>query len=364
MWAGIMIMMLSLGVPRPVDAARLKELVEVRGQRPNHLVGLGVVVGLAGTGDDASSFMAKRPLSTLLNQLGTAINPAEIRAKNVAMVMVTAELPPFARPGVDFDVVVSSMGTARSLEGGTLVATALKGVDRRTYALAQGQLTVGGYEVSSAFSGSFARKNHVTVARIPNGGIVEREIPQAMPTDWLVLHVKEPDFTTAARIAAAIDRDLGTGTAEVRDPGAVAVQLGAKWKGRVVDLVARIEAMEATPDAPARVVVDERTGTVVVGGQVTLEPVSIAYGGLQVEVNERLSVSQPSAFGAGDTAVVPDSHIEVQERGGRLRVVESATTVADVADALNALGVKPRDLIPILQALKAAGALRAEIKVL
>lgn len=345
-------------------AARLKELVEVEGFRSNALVGVGIVVGLAGTGDDASSFMAKRPLATVLKHLGTAVEPSEIKSKNVAIVMVTASLPAFARPGVPFDITVSSAGTAKSLAGGTLLATALKGVDRQTYALAQGQLLVGGFEVRSGFSGSLERKNHTTVARVPSGGTVEREVPQAMPDKTLVLHLKQPDFTTASRVAAAIDKSLGEKTARVRDPGSVAVNIGPDWSGRVVELIASIEALEASPDGPAKVVIDERTGTIVAGANVTLGAAAIAYGGISISIRERFAVSQPESFGRGDTTVVPESELRVDEQGGKLEVLADSGTVADVAKALNALGVRPRDLVPIFQALKAAGSLRAEIQVL
>lgn len=203
--------------PGRADAARLKELVDVEGFRSNPLVGLGIVVGLKGTGDDTSSFLARRPLATLMKHLGTNIDDADVRSRNVAMVMVTATLPPFAKPGVPFDVVVSSAGTARSLQGGTLIATGLRGVDRQTYAIAQGQLTTGGYDVSSSFSGSLSQKNHVTVARIPGGATVEREVALALPTKEIVLLLHEPDFTTASRISAAIVAKMGDGAAKVRD---------------------------------------------------------------------------------------------------------------------------------------------------
>jgi flagellar P-ring protein precursor FlgI len=350
--------------PRPAAAARLKELVEVEGFRKNVLVGVGIVTGLSGTGDDVGTFMAKRPLATLLRNLGSAIEPGEIRARNVALVTVTAELPPFARPGAAIDVTVSSVGTARSLEGGTLIATAMKALDQRTYAIAQGQLIVGGYDVGGR-TGSFERKNYVTVGRIPAGATVEREVANALPTGELVLTLKQPDFTTATRIRTSIDADLGADAARVRDPGAVVVKIGGDWSNRVVELVARLEALEATPDAPARVVIDERTGTIVVGNDVKLSPVAIAYGGLKIRVTERFAVSQPIApFGRGNTTITPDTQVDVTEQPARMSALPATSTVAELANALNGLGVKPRDLVAIFHALKAAGALAAEIKVL
>jgi flagellar P-ring protein precursor FlgI len=340
-------------------------LADVVGFRTNAIVGVGLVVGLNGTGDDASSFLTRRPLAALLKHLGSVIDPNDIKARNVAIVMVTANLPPFARPGMAIDVVVSSAGTAKSLQGGTLIETALKGPDHATYALAQGALALGGFTAQGG-SGSTSAKNHATVGRIPGGGMVEREAPAALPDGQVVLLLHDPDFTTASRIAAAVNKALGDGTAEVRDPAAVRVAIGGKWKARVVDFVARLEAIEAAPDAPARVVIDERTGTVVVGATVALGPASVAHGGLSVKVAEHAAVSQPNALAPrAQTVVTPESELAVDEGAGKLQpILKEAATVADVAAALNALGVKPRDLVAIFQALKAAGALRAAIEVL
>jgi flagellar P-ring protein precursor FlgI len=346
------------------EAARLKDLIEVQGFRSNHLIGIGLVVGLNGTGDRPGSFATQQPLATIMRNLGSSVDPSQVRAQNVALVTVTADLPPFARPGVPFDVTVSSMGTAKSLAGGMLIATALKGVDRNTYAIAQGALTVGGYQASSSLSGSFKSKNHVAVGRIPGGGIVEREVPQVLPRDRLSLLLKEPDFTTANRIAEAIDKSLGEQVAVVRDPGMVEVTVSEKWTDKVVGLIAAVEAIEAEPDAPARVIIDERTGTVVVGEKVTLSPAAISYGGITVEVTESFGVSQPNAFAEGETVVIPSSDIQVAEHSDELRALPSAPTLGEVVAALNALKVNPRDLVTILQALRAAGALRAEIETL
>jgi flagellar P-ring protein precursor FlgI len=349
----------------PAAASRLKDLVDVEGQRANAMTGFGIVVGLNGTGDDARSPVVRRSLAKMLKRLGVTVDAAEIKAKNVAAVVVTAELPAFARAGSRLDVLISSMGSARSLEGGTLLVTPLKGANMETYALAQGPISTGGFAVQGA-SGAQARKNHVTVARIPRGAIIERDAPALAPRGRIVLQLKQPDFTTATRIAAAIDAALGPGAARVRDPGSVTVLVAGKWHGRPVELVAAIEALEATPDAPARVVVDERTGTVVVGAHVTLGPAAIASGGLEVEIDESQEVSQPAgvASEAGKTVVAPKSQIQVKEGEGSLHVLAGGSTVADVAAALNALGVKPRDLVAILQALVAAGALTAEIELL
>ena len=344
-------------------ATRLKDLVEIAGFRPNHLVGMGLVVGLAGTGDDASSVMTRREIAVMAKRLGMIIDPNDVKAKNVAAVMVTAELSPFARAGVPMDVTVSSMGSAKSLVGGTLLLTPLKGPDLGTYALAQGALAVGGFAADSG-SGSSSKKNHTTVARIPGGARVEKDAPGALDRNEVVLLLREPDFTTASRIASAVNAALGEDSAHLRDPAAVSIAVGPRWRGRVVDLIATLEALDAEPDATAKVIIDERTGTIVAGAAVTLGPAAIAYGAINVDVQESQTVSQPGALASGQTVVAPQSQVKVEEQSGKLQVVQGAATVGGVAAALNTLGVKPRDLAAIFQALKASGALRAELVVL
>jgi flagellar P-ring protein precursor FlgI len=355
----------GLGFAAPADATRLKDLIEISGFRPNHLVGIGLVVGLAGTGDDASSVITRREMAVMAKRLGLNIEPNDFKAKNVATVMVTAELPPFARAGMPLDITVSSMGTAKSLAGGTLLVTPLKGPDLATYALAQGSVVVGGFAAEGG-SGSSTKKNHTTAARIPTGARVEKDAPGIPPKDEVVLILREPDFTTSSRIAAAVNTALGEGSARVRDPAAVTVVVGAAWKNKVVDLIATLEALDATPDVAARVIIDERTGTVVAGAGVTLGAAAVAYGGISVDVSETPVVSQPGALaGKGaKTVVTPQSEVKVEEKDGKLQVLSGAATVGGVAAALNQLGVKPRDLAAIFQALKAAGALHAELLVI
>ncbi len=350
------------GAASPARADRIKELASIEGVRSNQLTGFGLVVGLAGTGDDASSPMVRESLAKMLKRLGATIEPAQIKSKNVAAVLVTAELPPFARPGQSLDVLVSSMGSAKSLAGGTLIATPLKGADGRTWALAQGPVAVGGFLVEGGAGAQ--RKNHVTAARVPGGAMVEQDAPTMMPRGEIVLVLREPDFTTATRIADAIDRALGPGTARPRDAGAVAVTVTRPWRDRISSLVATVEALEVDPDVPARVVIDEKTGTVVIGGAVRLRAAAIAYGGLTVSIEEAPEVSQPGPLAGGKTEVVPRTSIEITDNGGELRPIADAASVTDVAAALNALGAKPRDLIAILQALRAAGALRADVEVM
>lgn len=354
-----------LGTPSPAEAARLKELVDVEGFRENPLVGYGIVVGLQGTGDNASDVATRQSLSRLMNHLGVEVDATQIKAKNVAAVVVTAQLPAFSKPGAKIDVTVSSMGSAKSLQGGTLISTPIKGADMNTYAVAQGSLSLGGFSVGGASGGS-SSKNHSTVGKIPGGGVLERGAPGAMPSKRVVLLLRDADFTTATRTAKAINSRFGARVAKVRDAGTVDVRIGKSWAGRVASLVATLESIDVTPDAPARIIVNERTGTVVVGSHVSIGEAAIAHGGITVNITENNLVSQPGAGllggGAGETAVVPDSQIEVTEAEGQLHVLPEAANVGDVAAALNGLGVKPRDLAAIFQALQAAGALRAEIK--
>jgi flagellar P-ring protein precursor FlgI len=276
-------------------------------------------------------------------------------------------LPAFSKPGAKIDVTVSSMGSAKSLAGGTLIATPLKGGDSKTYAVAQGSLSLGGFAVSGK-SGSGTTKNHPTVGKIPSGGVLERAAPGTMPKGKVVLLLREADFTTATRTAKAINARMGVKLATVRDAGTVEVKITPTWDKRVSSLVATLESVEVNPDTPARIVIDERTGTVVVGSHVTISEVAIAHGGITVRVKERQVVSQPDAGvlggGNGETEVVPETEVEVEEGEGQLHLIEDAANVGDVASALNSLGVKPRDLAAIFQALQAAGALRAEIKFL
>lgn len=354
---------LLLCTPDLAEANRLKDLVTIEGFRSNKLVGYGIVVGLNGTGDNARSPVVRRSLSNMLRRLGTRIDPEEIKARNVAAVILTTELPPFARPGMELDVTVSSLGEAKSLQGGTLVATPLKGVDKKTYAIAQGPLSSGSFAVEG-LSGSSTVKNHPTVARIPGGAMVETPAPTRLPNDRVTLLLKNPDFTTASRIANAIDATMSSSMATVRDPGAVSVRIAPEWRSRAVHLIATLESIEAVPDVPARVIVDERTGTVVVGAGVVLAEAAVAHGALTVTVQEAVDISQPGPLSTGDTAAAQRSDLEVKDTGGNLRTLRKSSTVGNVAAALNALGAKPRDLVSIFQALKAAGALHADVQVL
>lgn len=350
-------------IGKPVHAARLKELVEIEGLRENPLVGIGIVVGLTGTGDDASSIATRRPMAALLRHLGTNVDVNDIKAKNVALVTVTANLPAFARPGMPFDVTVSSMGSAKSLQGGTLIATPLKGADGNVYGVAQGPLALGGFAADGG-SGSGTKKNHVTAGRIPSGALCERVAPGSMPQSEIILLLRRADYTTASRIAQEITRALPDTPAEVRNAGVVSVGVARRWQRGQAELIANVLALEVVPDEKGRIVIDERTGTIVVGSHVTLDPAAVAHGGITVKVSENQAVSQPLPLAKGETAVTKQSDVQVEEGDGKLVPLPGAATVGDIAAALNALGVKPRDLIGIFQGLKRAGALHCELEVM
>ena len=365
-------------------AERVKGLADVKGARVNQLVGYGIVAGLAGTGDDASTGLSGPSIVVMLQRLGVRIDQTQLRLRNVAAVMVTADLPPNAGAGSAIDVTVSSIGSAKSLEGGTLLATPLKGADLKVYAIAQGPMSVGGFLVQGG-SGSKVTKNHTTVGRIPNGARVEREVQIQRDDDHIELALRAPDFTTAVRLAKAVDAMMqqrlppavteapatdapptedapaAPRMAWARDAGTIIVLVPPEDRERLPELISTIEALDVQADVPTRVIINERTGTVVLGDGVRLLPVAIAHGGLTVQINEAPQVSQPGAFAKGETVVVPRTDIKATDIGGQLHAVSEGTSLGQVVSALNALGVTPRDLVAIIQALKAAGALRAEV---
>lgn len=342
--------------------ARVKELTQVQGVRDNELFGYGLVVGLAGTGDSERVFFTSQSISSMLGRLGIRIDPREVRVRNVAAVMVTARLPPYSRPGAKIDVNVASMGNARSLGGGILLVTPLTGADGQVYALAQGPVNVGGYEASRA--GTSVRKNHPTSGRIADGATVERSVVVELGEGPLLFALQSPDFTTADRIAAAFNEALGENVARALDPAAVEVQVPAAFQDNVVGLIGRLESLEVEADQRARVVISERTGTVVVGTQVRLRPVAISHGGLRISIAETPVVTQPLPFSDGVTTRDRIADVRAEEGSTGMVALPAATDVDQLVQALNLLGVGPRDLIAILQAMKAAGALDAEIEVL
>jgi flagellar P-ring protein precursor FlgI len=346
-------------------ADRIKDLTSISGVRDNHITGFGLVVGLDGSGDDAKAPVTKSAMTKMLKKLGITIDPSDLKGKNIAAVMLTAELPAFAKPGMTFDVTVSSIGNAKSLAGGTLLATPLKGPDERTWAIAQGALSVGGF-VAEGASGSSSKKNHPTVGVLSGGATVEASAPTVMPEREIVFVLNQPDFTTATRMRDAITQALGVDVATARDAATVVVTVPPDAKGQVPQLIAKLEAVDVDPDVRAKVIIDEKTGTIVIGEAVSLRPAAITFGALTVQVDESPAVSQaaPLAKG-GKTKVVAKSTVKVDEADAKsMRMLKKVATVGDVAGALAQLGAKPRDLVSILRALKAAGALRADLETL
>jgi flagellar P-ring protein precursor FlgI len=346
-------------------ADRIRDLCDVVGVRDNQLLGYGIVTGLNGTGDDITAPLAQQSLLALMRRLGIQVDTGQLRLRNVAAVLVTATIPPFARPGAHLDVTVSSVGNARSLQGGVLLQTLLAGADMHIYAVAQGPLVIGGFE-ARGMSGSSVKQNAPNTGRVPGGALVEREIPMTFVGEdgTILLGLHDADFATAQKIVAAVDKEIGAGSAMALDSGAVKVKIPSASKSRPVELVAKLGALDVTPGAPARVVINERTGTIIAGGDVRLAPAAIAQGGLTIVIKETANVSQPNApFTRGQTTVTAQSEVTPVEAppGPSMTYLEGATSLTDVAAALATLGVNPRDLASILQALRTAGALRAEI---
>jgi len=346
--------------------ARVKDVARVLGIRDNSLYGYGLVIGLNGTGDkSAASPFTPQAIASMLLRLGIAVPVERLDGKNVAAVIVTAKLPPFARAGVTVDVTVSSLGDSTTLQGGTLLLTPLNGPDGRVYALAQGPVSVGGAAASGS-SGDTVQKNHPTVGRIPNGAVVEREVPNALDPTSVTLMLQRPDATTAVRLAQAVNGAGEGAVARAVDPSTVTVAVPASFQPRLMEFIARIESVRLTVDAPARVVINERTGTIIMGSQLRISTVAIAHGNLTIQVKEEPQVSQPGAFAPAGaaTVVVPRSKVNVKEEKSQLIVVNEGVSIGDIVQGLNALGVTPRDLISILQAIRAAGALMAELEII
>lgn len=349
-----------------VASSRIKDIIDFEGVRDNLLVGYGLVVGLNGTGDDlANAAFTRQSLVGMLERLGMNTRDVTLKTKNVAAVMVTATLPSFSRQGTRIDVSVAALGDAESLLGGTLLVTPMIGADGEVYAVAQGQIAIGGFTAGGAAAS--VTKNIPTSGRIANGAIVEREIPFEMSSlDRVRLSLRNPDLTTARRLASAVNRFLKTPAASTTDPGTVLLEVPPQYPGGVVGLLTDIEQLRVEPDQLARVVIDEKNGVIVIGENVRISTVAIAQGNLTIKVTETPQVSQPNPFaGAGQTAIVDRTDIEVDEGAdARLAMVPTGVSLQELVNGLNALGVGPRDMISILQTIKAAGALQAEIEVL
>ena len=346
----------------PVRADRLQDIVEIMGARPNQLVGYGIVVGLNGSGDGTKAEFTLQSVSAMLRRLGVRVDPADIKLKNVAAVIVTADLPAFTKSGQRMDVLVSSMGDAKSLRGGTLVQTPLVGADRQVYAVAQGPLSVGGFSASGG--GASKTSGHPTVGRIPGGALIERSIKMVIDaSDTLQLTLKSPNASTAAHTAALINNLLKGNFAFASDPGVVSLRIPPAYKGRTVELLAAVGDLDVPREASAKIVINERTGTVVVGANVRLRPAAIAHGGLTVEIRSQTDVSQPAPFSHGTTVSSEEQSLSASLASGDVHLVQATATVSDLVNALNTLGVKPSDLIIIFQSLSAAGAVTADIEV-
>jgi flagellar P-ring protein precursor FlgI len=349
----------------PALASRVKDLAHVEGFRSNQLFGYGLVVGLNGTGDRQNTEFTVQTLANLLQEYNIRVSPGDIRVKNVAAVIVTAEVPGFVQPGTRLDATISSLGDAASLSGGVLLITPLKGPDGRVYGVAQGPVSLGG-GYTALGPGAKISKNHQTSGRITAGLLLERAIPsQIVGSDGQVrINLAKPDFTTAVRIAEALNSSSLNISAQPVSPGVVAVSVPARFRSNPVGFISALEAVEIAPDQPARIVVNERTGTVIIGRDVRIAPVAVAHAGLHITVKTQQQVSQPNPFGRGQTAVVPDTAISVREPENR-QLVEipggKGVALSDIVQALNALGVTPRDLIAVFEALREAGALQAEL---
>jgi flagellar P-ring protein FlgI len=344
--------------------SRIKDLANIEGVRQNQLIGYGLVVGLNGTGDTLNNIpFTKQSLQAMLERLGVNIRGATIRTGNVAAVMVTSNLPAFGTQGSRIDVTVSALGDSKSLQGGTLLVTPLLGADGNVYAVAQGSVAINGFQAE----GEAAKivRGVPTVGRITNGAIIEREIDFALNRlNQVRLALRNADFTTAKRIAAAINDFIGTSTAEPLDQSTVQVNVPKQYSGNVVSLLTEIEQLQIEPDLAAKIVIDERSGIIVMGRDVRVSTVAVAQGNLTVTISETPQVSQPAPFSRGRTVTVPRTRVGVQEDGKKFAVVREGVSLQQLVDGLNALGIGPRDLIAILQAIKAAGAIQAEIEVM
>ncbi len=362
--AAVLAAMLAMALlaVQTAHGTRLKDIASFSGSRTNQLVGYGLVVGLSGTGDKRGSEFTVQSIYNMLDRMGVRVDRDTLKPKNVAAVMVTAQMQVTAKPGTRMDVTISSLGDSSSLLGGVLLVTPLKGIDGNIYAIAQGPLLVGG--VSAEGAAATVSKNITTVGMIPGGANVERAIPfEFNQQEGLSIALKHADFSTAQQVAQKINDAMGGAFAAAVDGGTVALTVPDQHKGNLVPLLANLENLEIRPDNKARVVVDEKTGTVVVGLNVKLAPAAVTHGNLQIEIRESAEVSQPLPFAAGQTVVVPETDIAVQEENRKLKLVEGAS-LQELVQGLNALGATPRDLISVLRTLQASGSLLAELEVI
>lgn len=347
--------------------SRIKDIADFEGVRDNQLIGYGLIVGLNGTGDNIKSVdFAKESLISMLDAVGVNARDGQIKAKNVAAVMVTANLPAFSRQGSRIDVTVSALGDAKNLLGGTLIATPLKGADGEVYAVAQGTVATGAVAVGNQAEGSSVLKGVPTSGRIASGAIIEREIPFKLDSlETMNIALRNPDFTTSRRIADAINAMIGTPIAKSIDPGTVTMTIPSQYQDNIVDLMTKVEQLKIQPDAVAKIVIDEATGIVVIGQDVKINRLAIAQGNLTIKITDIPLVSQPEPFTLGEQIVIDTNLIDIEEEtDAKMKVLDTGINLQELVDGLNTLGVTPRDLISILQAIKASGALQAEIEVI
>ncbi|HTX53416.1 MAG TPA: flagellar basal body P-ring protein FlgI [Candidatus Baltobacteraceae bacterium] len=357
---------LALLVALPAHGAdvRVKDMARIQGVRDNELFGYGLIIGLNGTGDSTQTVFTVQSVVNMLQRLGVNVPRSQITVKNVAAVVVTAKLPPFAKPGTTVDVQVSSMGDATTLQGGVLLMTPLQAADGKVYAVAQGAISIGGFVASGGAAGNSVTKNHPTAGRVPNGAIIEREVPMAVvENQTLAMSLNNPDFTTAGRLADVVNSAFGEARARAED--AATIRVAVRPGEELVPLIARLESLRVVVDQVAKVVINERTGTIIMGSDVRLSTVAIAHGNLSVQIKTDYNASQPAPFAnKGRTVVTPQTDVGVKEDRNRLSVIPEGASIGDLVQGLNALGVTSRDLISILQAIKQAGGLQAELEIL
>ncbi len=356
----ILILLFAAFVAAPdTYAVRIKDIVSLEGARTNQLVGYGLIVGLSGTGDKTGTEFTLQSLINMLKRMGVNVDKNKVNVKNIAAVIVTAEISPFNRIGSQLDITISSIGDAKSLEGGTLLMTPLRGGNGKIYAVAQGPISIGGFNVSA--SGG-VQKNHPTVGRIPGGAIVERTIgTNTFDKDFYVLNLKNPDITTVSRISKAINIKFGRVIAKPKNMTSLKVNIPNDYKNKKIRMLALIEEIEIVPDMVARIIIDERTGTVVIGENVKISTVAISHGNLSIQISTETQVSQPPPFSQGETVVTQEQKVLVSEESGKLITVPEGITIRDLVKSMNAIGVSPRDMIAVFQAMKTAGALQAEL---
>jgi flagellar P-ring protein precursor FlgI len=361
----IYILVFALFVSQSIFAVRIKDIAYVQGVKSTQLIGYGLVIGLNGTGDTQRSTFTLQSITSMLKRFGITVPQDELRLRNVAAVMVTATVPPFSKVGGTVDVVVSSMGDATSIQGGTLLMTPISSIEGIVYAMAQGPISVGGGFSAQTSSGSEIRRQHTAAGRIPSGAILEKNIPISIHNDeWKVFIVLfQPDFTTANRIADSVNTRFDSEIASAIDASSISMNVPEDFRNesKIVQFVSQVESFEVVPDVAAKVVINERTGTIVAGSNVTILPAAISHGGITIEIQSVPFISQPGMFSKGNTVETQIQALKAQQDSSTVRAVAGAATVQDVAQALNSLRVKPRDVIAIFQALKEAGALKAEL---